>query len=107
MKNELKKLSQQDKLNKFCMDARFLNVVESGQCFMTKYTGFLTQFNTAACRECTFKIEEATSQPERWIQGDTKNGPVLEVTTSYLHGKHGIENYVFEQRRYSLLGQNF
>ena len=25
------------------------------------------------------------------IQGNTKIGPVLEVTTSYLHGKHGVE----------------
>ena len=26
-----------------------------------------------------------------WIQGNTKIGPVLEVTISYLHGKHGVE----------------
>ena len=26
-----------------------------------------------------------------WIQGNTKIGPVFEVTTSYLHGKHGVE----------------
>ena len=26
-----------------------------------------------------------------WIQGNTKIGPVLEVTTSYLQGKHGVE----------------
>ena len=32
------KLSQQDKVSKFCMDARFLNVVEIGQYFMTKDT---------------------------------------------------------------------
>ena len=32
------KLSQQDKLSKFCMDAGFLNVVEIGQYFMTKDT---------------------------------------------------------------------
>ena len=32
------KLSQQDKLSKFCVDARFLNVVEIGQYFMTKDT---------------------------------------------------------------------
>ena len=39
----IEKLSQ-DKLSKFCMDAGFLNVVESGQYFMTKDTGDLTQF---------------------------------------------------------------
>ena len=32
------KLSQQDRLSKFCMDAGFLNVVEIGQYFMTKDT---------------------------------------------------------------------
>ena len=39
----IEKLSQQDKLSKFCMDAGFLNVVEIGQYFMTKDTAeFLT-----------------------------------------------------------------
>ena len=32
----IEKLSQQDKLSKFRMDAGFLSVVEIGQCFMTK-----------------------------------------------------------------------
>ena len=34
----IEKLSQQDRLSKFCMDAGFLNVVEIGQYFMTKDT---------------------------------------------------------------------
>ena len=34
----IQKLSQQDKLSKFCMDAGFLSVVEIGQYFMTKDT---------------------------------------------------------------------
>ena len=34
----IEKLSQQDKLSKFCMDARIPNVVEIGQYFMTKNT---------------------------------------------------------------------
>ena len=38
----IEKLSQQDKLSKFCMDAGFLNVVEFGQYFMTKDTRILT-----------------------------------------------------------------
>ena len=87
----IEKLSQPDKLSKFCMDAGFLSVVESGQYFMTKDTGDLTQFNTVACREFTLPREEAASQPKGWIQGNTKIGPVLEVATSYLHGKHGVE----------------
>ena len=87
----IEKLSQQDKLSKFCMDAGFLNVVEIGQYFRTKHTGDLTQFSTVACREYTLPREESTSQPKGWVQGNTKIGPVLEVTTSYLHGKHGVE----------------
>ena len=80
----IEKLSQQDKLSKFCMDAGFLSVVENGQYFMTKETGDLTQFNTVACREYTLPREEEASQPKGWIQRDTKIGPVLEVATSYL-----------------------
>ena len=34
----IEKLSQQDKLSKFCMDTGFLNVVEIGQYFLTKDT---------------------------------------------------------------------
>ena len=87
----IEKLSQQDKLSKFCMDAGFLSVVENGQYFMTKDTGDLTQFNTVACREYTLLRGEAASQPKGWIQGNTQIGPVLEVAISYLHGKHGVE----------------
>ena len=65
--------------------------LKSDSNFMTKDTGDLTQFNTVACREYTLPREESTSQPKGWIQGDTQIGPVLEVTTSYLHGKHGVE----------------
>ena len=85
------KLSQQDKLRKFCMDAGFLSVVENGQYFMTKDTADLKQFNTVACREFTLPREEGASQPKGWIQGNTNIGPVLEVATIYLHGKHGVE----------------
>ena len=87
----IEKLSQQDTLSKFCMDAGFLSVVENGQYFMTKDTGDLTQFNTVACREYTLPREDSTSQPKGWIRGNTKIGPVLEVATSYLHGKNGVE----------------
>ena len=58
---------------------------------MTKDTGDLTQFNIAACREYTLPREDEASEPKGWIQGNTKIWPVLEVATSYLHGKHGVE----------------
>ena len=95
----IEKLSQQDTMSKFCMDAGFLSVVENGQYFMTKDTGDHTHFNTVACREYTLPREESTSQPKGWIQGNTKIGPVLEVTTSYLHGKHGVEIRIWSLSR--------
>ena len=86
------KLSQQDKLSKFCMDAGFLNVVEIGQYFMTKDTAEFPQFSDAvACREYTLPRDEETSEPKGWIRGNTKIGPVFEVTTCCLQGKYGVE----------------
>ena len=71
------------------MDAGFIHVVEIGQYFMTKDTE--EQFFARACREYTLPMEDGSSQPRGWIQGSTRIGPILEITTSYLHGKHGIE----------------
>ena len=56
---------------------------------MTKDTG--EQFHAKACREYTLPRNDGSSQPKGWIQGNTKIGPVLEVTTSCLYGKHGVE----------------
>ena len=44
-----------------------------------------------ACREYTLPRDEKSSDPKGWIQGNTKIGPVLEVTTSYLQGEYGVE----------------
>ena len=85
----IEKLSQQNKLSKFCMGAGFLSVVEIVQYFMTKDTG--EQFYAVARREYTLPRDDGSSQPRGWIQGNTRIGPVLEVTTSCLHGKHGVE----------------
>ena len=35
--------------------------------------------------------DEEASEPEGWIRGNTKIGPVLEVATCCLHGKYGVE----------------
>ena len=80
----IEKLSQQDKLSKFCMDARFLSVVEIGQYFMTTDSAEFSQFRAVACREYTLPRDDGSSQPRGWIQGNIKIGPVLEITTSYL-----------------------
>ena len=87
----IEKLSQQDKLSKFCMDAGFLTDVEIGQYFMTKDTAEFSQFRAAVCREYTLPRDEETSEPKGWIRGNTKIGPVLEVATCCLHGKYGVE----------------
>ena len=71
------------------MDAGFIHVVEVGQYFMTKDAG--EQFVAMACREYTLPRSDESSQPKGWIQGNTKIGHVLEITTSCLFGKHGIE----------------
>ena len=95
---QIEKLSQQDKLSKFHMDAGFLNIVEIGQYFMTNDTADLSQFHEVASREYTLPREEAL-QPKGWIQGNTKIGPVLEVATSYLHGKYGVEIRIWSLSR--------
>ena len=71
------------------MDAGFIHVVEIGQYFMTKDTE--EQFFSRACREHTLLRRDESSQPKGWVQGNTRIGPVLEITTSYLYGKHEIE----------------
>ena len=44
------------------------------------------------CREYTLPRDKKSSDPKGWIRGNTKIGPVLEVTTSYLQGKYGVVN---------------
>ena len=86
------KLSQQNRVIKFCIDAGFLTTVDVGQYFMTKDTEEILQFTeSVACREYTLPRDESSSEPKGWIRGNTKIGPVLEVTTSCLQGKYGVE----------------
>ena len=87
----IKSLSQESKVSKFCMDAGFVHVVEVGQYFMTKDTGDFRQCRAVACREYTLPRDDESSPPKGWIQGNSRIGPVLEVTTSYRWGKYGIE----------------
>ena len=71
----IEKLSQQDKLIKFCMDAGFLNVVEIGQYFVTKDTAEFSQFRAAACREYTLPRNEEASQPKVGPKGTPNLDP--------------------------------
>ena len=82
-------LSPENKLSKFCKEAGFMRVVEVGQYFVTRDAGEFKQ--TVACREYTLPRDDKASQPEGWIRGNIRIGPVLEVTTSFQHFKYGIE----------------
>ena len=84
---QVESLSLENKVSKFCKEARFMRVVEVGQYFVTKDTGDLKQFRSVACREYTLPRDDPASQPKGWIQGNMRIGPVLEVTTSFKHIK--------------------
>ena len=68
-----------------------MRIVEVGQYLVTKDTRDLRQFRSVACREYTLPRDDPPSQPQGWIQGNMRMGPVLEVTTIFKHFKHGIE----------------
>ena len=62
---------------------------------MTKDTEEFSQFTeSVASGEYTLPRDDKSADPKGWIRGNTKIGPVLEVKTSYLQGKHGVENRI-------------
>ena len=88
----MERLPQPDWLIKFCTIAGFLKTVDVGQYFMTKHTDEFLQFaEPVTCREHTLPRDEKSTDPKGWIRVNTKIGPVLEVTTSYLQGRYGVE----------------
>ena len=87
---QVKQLSPENRLGKFCKEAGFMSVVEVGQYFVTRNASeFLLR--SVACREYTLPRDDPASEPKGWIQGNTRIGPILEVTTSFQHFKFGIE----------------
>ena len=94
-KEPVERFPQQDRVIKICTDAGFLKTVEVGQYFMTKHTGEFSQFTEpVTCREYTLPRDEKLTDPKGWIRGNTNIGPVLEVTTSDLQGKYGVEIWI-------------
>ena len=82
-KERVDKLPLPDQLIKICTDAEFLKIVEVGQYFMTKHTDEFLQFaEPVTCRESSLPRDDKSADPKVWIQGNTKFGPVFEVTTS-------------------------
>ena len=91
-RERIEKLSQQDRVSKFCTDAGFLTTVEIGQYFMTKDTEEFSQItDSVACREYTLPSDEDLSEPKGWIKGNTTIEPVLEVATCCQQGKYVVE----------------
>ena len=75
-----------------CIGARFLKTVEARQYFMTEDTEEFSRFTEpVACREYILPQDEKSTDTKGWIRKNTKIGPVLEVTNSYLQGKYGVE----------------
>ena len=93
----IKLLSHENKVSEFCINAVCIRVVQIGQYFMTEDIG--EQFFAKACREYTLPRNDESSQPKGWIQGDTRIGPVFEITPSDLYGKHGIEVRIWSLRK--------
>ena len=86
---QVNSLSPENRLSKFCKEAGFMSVVEVGQYFVTRNASeFL---HTVACREYTLLRDDPASEPKGWIRGNTRIGPILEVTTSFQHFKFGVE----------------
>ena len=84
---QVKLLSPENRLGKFCKEAGFMSVI--GQYFVTRNASeFL---HTVACREYTLPLDDPASEPKGWIRGNTRIGPILEVTTSFRHFKFGVE----------------
>ena len=80
-KERVEQLPQPDELIKICTDAGFLKTVEVGQYFRTMHTDEFLQFaEPMTCREYTSPRDEKSSDPKGRIRGNTKIGPVLEVT---------------------------
>ena len=87
---QVQRLSPENKLSKFCKEAGFMRVVEVGLYFVTRNASeFLLR--SVACREYTLPRDDAASEPKGWIRGNTRIGPILEVTTSFQRFKFGVE----------------
>ena len=87
---QVQRFSPENRLSKFCKEAGFMSVVEVGQYFVTRNASeFLLR--SVACREYTLPRDDPASEAKGWIQGNTRIGPILEVTTSFQHFKFGVE----------------
>ena len=66
-----------------------MSVVEVGQYFVTRNVSEFV--HAVACHEYTLLRDDPASKPKGWIKGNTRIGPVLEVTMSFQQFKYGVE----------------
>ena len=71
----IEKLSQRDKLSKFCMDAGFLNIVETGHYFMTKDTADFTIFMQWPVVNTLFQEKKKHHNQKDGSKGTQRLGP--------------------------------
>ena len=69
------------RLIRLCSDAGFVNTVARGQYFVTLDDAELAKLG-GPCREYTFPQDDQLSKVKGWVHGNTKIGPVLEVSVT-------------------------
>ena len=88
----IESLSPENKVNRFCKEARFMRVVEVGPYFVTKDTGNLRQFRSVACREYTLPRDDPASEAKGWIQGNMNQ----DNSQSWVRVSYGTIKYVVD-----------
>ena len=105
---QVKQLSPENRLGKFCKEAGFMSVVEVGQYFVTRNASeFLLR--SVACREYTLPRDDPVSETERVDPRKHENWTYFgsHDELSALQIRSRSSNSIYERRQFSLLGQNF
>ena len=108
-RERIEKLPQQDRMSKFCTDARFLTTIEIGQYFMTKDTEEFSQFTDSVAVVSTLCQEMKTYLNQKvGFESTTKLVPYW-VATFCLQSKYGVEIRIKSVNKDNshFMGQNF
>ena len=90
-KDRVERLSQQKPSDQNLYQCRILDNSWSRTVLHDKgHWRVLTIYRTSDMSWVHFTKRWKSSDPKGWIRGNTKIGPVLEVTTIYLQGKYGV-----------------
>ena len=80
---------------KTCSEAGFTKTVSQGRYFVTIHDVEMAKLGCPGlCRDYTLPRDDM-SRPKRWIRGNTKIGPALEVTVTYHQGRYGIDIRIY------------